>query len=170
MIMNINRLCCWLVGVYVLQILARTNTHTHIHTRASGLDHIGSFSELIGCFNVVIIIWCSILLHYGKKITWALLLLLLLFSSLHYLNTVIVQVLFPQISEYLHSHEHFVYLGRYRMRCGAVQSAACMPFTLYWVDRINYLAAGLLAIITEKEWTASGHFPYVCMSIHTLPS
>lgn len=28
-------------------------------------------------------------------------------------------------------------------------------FTLYWLDRINYLAAGLLAVITEKERTAS---------------
>lgn len=59
MIMNINRQCCWLVGVYVLQILARTHTHTHVP--------VGSFSELIGCFNVLIIIWCSILLYYGKK-------------------------------------------------------------------------------------------------------
>lgn len=105
-----------------------------------------------------------------EKISYAALLFLLLLSPLHYLNTVIVQVLFPQISKYLHSHEHSVCLGRYRMRCRAVQSAACMPFTLYWVDRINYLAAGLLAIITEKERTACGHFPYVCMSIHTLPS
>lgn len=88
----------------------------------------------------------------------------------HYLNAVIIQVLFSQISKYLHSHEHSIYLGRYRMRCGAVQSAACMPFALYWLDRINYLAAGLLAIITEKERTASGRFPNVCMSIHTLPS
>lgn len=55
------------------------------------------------------------------------------------------------------------------MRGGAVQSAACMPFTLYWVEGINYSAAGLLAIITEKEPTASGRFPYVCMSIHILP-
>lgn len=45
-----------------------------------------------------------------------------------------------------------------------------MPFTLCWIDHINYLTAGLLAIITEKQWTASGRFPHVCMSIHTLPS
>lgn len=146
-------------------------TYWHMHTRTSGLDlhiHISGFSELIGCFNVLVITWCSILLHYWKKISYALLLLLL--SPLHYLNTVIVLVLFPQISKYLHSHEHSIYLGRYRRRCGAVQSAACMPFTLYWVDGINYLAAELLAIITEKERTASGRFLYVCMSIHTLPS
>lgn len=31
-----------------------------------------------------------------------------------------------------------------------------MPFTLYWMDHINYLMAGLLAIITEKQSTASG--------------
>lgn len=55
------------------------------------------------------------------------------------------------------------------MRCGAAQSAAGMPLTLYWLDGVNYLAAGLLAIIPEKERTASGRFPNVCMSIHTLP-
>lgn len=53
---------------------------------------------------------------------------------------------------------------------GEQWSAVCMPSTLYWIDRINYLTAGLLAIITEKQWTASGRFPHVCMSIHTLPS
>lgn len=31
-----------------------------------------------------------------------------------------------------------------------------MPSTLYWRDHINYLATELLAIITEKQWTASG--------------
>lgn len=39
-----------------------------------------------------------------------------------------------------------------------------MPSTLYWIDHINYLTARLLAIITEKQWTASGPFPDVSMS------
>lgn len=42
---------------------------------------------------------------------------------------------------------------------GEQRSAVCTPSTLYWIDRINYLTAGLLAIITEKQWTASGRFP-----------
>lgn len=44
-----------------------------------------------------------------------------------------------------------------------MQSSVRRPFTLYWMEYINYLKAGLLAIITEKQGLHLGPFlKYSC--------